>query len=134
MTFSPPSVADTQEDNVQTRLPADIHESPTNVMDFESADHIMDDVFHADTTIDDSFEHDDDFDMFRDTPQSIPSSRSVSPGMIVLADARFRNTTPVSPEYEDLISDESETDAEPLSPFEGLPSEVSWLSIVRLSG
>lgn len=53
------------------------------------------------------------------------SSQPVSPNTITLAPAHARNSTPISPDYEDLISDEDEVGSGPLSPFETLPTEVS---------
>lgn len=53
------------------------------------------------------------------------SSQPVSSSTITCAPAHARRSTPISPEYEDLISDEDEIESEPLSPFEALPTEVS---------
>lgn len=55
------------------------------------------------------------------------SSQPVSPNTITLAPAHARSSTPISPDYEDLISDEDEVGFGPLSPLETLPTEVSLL-------
>lgn len=52
-------------------------------------------------------------------------SSQASPGIAVHTTSIVRSSTPQSPEYEDLISDDDEEKPAPLSPFEFLPTEVS---------
>lgn len=56
------------------------------------------------------------------------SSQSVGPNTTAVASTNVRSSTPVSSEYEDLTFDEDEAVSESLSPFEALPTEVSFAS------
>lgn len=60
-----------------------------------------------------------------DDPKSSASSQHMSPDAIVVTPTRVSSSTPISLEYEDLVSDEGEVESGPLSPFETLPTEVS---------
>jgi len=59
-------------------------------------------------------------------------SSQMSPGTAVHTTSIVGSSTPLAPEYEDLISDNDEEKPAPLSPFEILPTEVSESPIMSV--
>ena len=83
------------------------------------------------TTTDESVE-DNDHDMPGRLLPPYAGDWSVSRNTGVVAYAPIRTSTPISPEYEDLRSDQSDAESGPMSSFEALPTEVGLIIEWRL--
>ncbi|KAK5943173.1 hypothetical protein PMZ80_004179 [Knufia obscura] len=126
MALDLPDAVDPEKEEHGPDLMSDITDGSSAFIEMEvdSPDRDFDQELDFDLPLD----HDDDGYAATSSasPQSFSSNRHrfVSPNTIVVAPPRIRTSTPVSPDYEDLISDEGELEPEPFSPFEALPTEL----------
>jgi len=129
MDLGQPNAADAHEESKESVLMAEIadYRHVSDEMKIDSPNKFFHDGEDSEVDIDTADE-------------SVPDNRHNIPGRLLqpyagdssmnsntsaVASARIRTSTPTSPEYEDLRSDQSDIESRPMSQFEALPTEVS---------